>query len=541
MRASKISEILESLGRNLPGVFFYRFIRHMGGGLECDFISENIVNLTGHSAEEIIKNPSLLKSMVLPEYLDYIAENTENSFRHHTNFEIELECNSINDGIRWMKVLCIPEILGNGDVIWFGIQTDITHEKKITTSLSKSNHELRLLNNINDILTNVDDEQAVYDLICNCLVVKGEYKLAWIGHSPDENSNDQTVKHISAFGAIEYLQTIKIDLLDPKMRLGPTGTVLLNGGKFITNDASQNIHFKPWLEAAQKFDIRSSIVLELDIYKRKRSVLNIYSSLVNAFDDNEVSILERMAKSISTAVKNIHIEIEKQKAQAQLNTSEANLKSIFDHTEVGYVLLDLNYTTISFNQALQNIFKFQNQNELKNGEHFLKNIGGEKSDHYSKIFTEVINNNTTIKYETKYLINNEEYYYYNVVVPVKSGDSIIGICLSKVDITNRKKEELLREKVTDELMQRNRDLEQFAYIISHNLRAPVANILGLNLLLNDHPNENDKNLIINKISGPKYLQYNDTYLNTVWAPLQVLNLENQFNIVALTNGRVKLD
>ena len=44
------------------------------------------------------------------------------------------------------------------------------------------------------------------------------------------------------------------------------------------------------------------------------------------------------------------------------------------------------------------------------------------------------------------------------------------------------------------------------------------------------------NLIINKVSGTKYLQYNDTYLNTVWAPLQALKLENQFNIVALTNG-----
>ena len=44
------------------------------------------------------------------------------------------------------------------------------------------------------------------------------------------------------------------------------------------------------------------------------------------------------------------------------------------------------------------------------------------------------------------------------------------------------------------------------------------------------------NLIINKVSGNKYLQYNDSYLNTVWAPLKVLNLENQFDIVVFTKG-----
>lgn len=44
------------------------------------------------------------------------------------------------------------------------------------------------------------------------------------------------------------------------------------------------------------------------------------------------------------------------------------------------------------------------------------------------------------------------------------------------------------------------------------------------------------NITINKISGEKYLQYNSTYLNSVWAPLEKLNLEKQFNIVALVNG-----
>jgi small subunit ribosomal protein S9 len=44
------------------------------------------------------------------------------------------------------------------------------------------------------------------------------------------------------------------------------------------------------------------------------------------------------------------------------------------------------------------------------------------------------------------------------------------------------------------------------------------------------------NLTINKVSGNKYLQYNDSYLNRVWAPLEKLNLEKQFDIIALVKG-----
>lgn len=44
------------------------------------------------------------------------------------------------------------------------------------------------------------------------------------------------------------------------------------------------------------------------------------------------------------------------------------------------------------------------------------------------------------------------------------------------------------------------------------------------------------NIIINKVAGDKYLQYNDTYLNTVWAPLEKLSLDKQFDIVAVVTG-----
>ena len=44
------------------------------------------------------------------------------------------------------------------------------------------------------------------------------------------------------------------------------------------------------------------------------------------------------------------------------------------------------------------------------------------------------------------------------------------------------------------------------------------------------------NLIINKVSGEKYLQYSTTYLNKIWDPLKKLNLENQFDITVLVRG-----
>jgi small subunit ribosomal protein S9 len=44
------------------------------------------------------------------------------------------------------------------------------------------------------------------------------------------------------------------------------------------------------------------------------------------------------------------------------------------------------------------------------------------------------------------------------------------------------------------------------------------------------------NLIINKVPGDKYLQYNDSYLNLVWSPLEKLSLEKNFDVIALVRG-----
>jgi small subunit ribosomal protein S9 len=44
------------------------------------------------------------------------------------------------------------------------------------------------------------------------------------------------------------------------------------------------------------------------------------------------------------------------------------------------------------------------------------------------------------------------------------------------------------------------------------------------------------NITINKVNGEQYLQYNDTYLKAIFAPLEKVTLEKQFDIVANVNG-----
>jgi PAS domain S-box-containing protein len=51
------------------------------------------------------------------------------------------------------------------------------------------------------------------------------------------------------------------------------------------------------------------------------------------------------------------------------------------------------------------------------------------------------------------------------------------------DITAEKLFAIERDKITSDLIRQNKNLEQFAYIVSHNLRAPLANITGLSRII----------------------------------------------------------
>lgn len=61
-------------------------------------------------------------------------------------------------------------------------------------------------------------------------------------------------------------------------------------------------------------------------------------------------------------------------------------------------------------------------------------------------------------------------------IPLEENGQVVGVHMVARDITEKVKSQ-------EEIFVQNRDLQQFTYIVSHNLRAPLANALGLVELL----------------------------------------------------------
>lgn len=92
-----------------------------------------------------------------------------------------------------------------------------------------------------------------------------------------------------------------------------------------------------------------------------------------------------------------------------------------------------------------------------------------------------------------YTKSKEEYWVRFSMIPIFNNEGVISHWISiQRDITDEKKLETEKEHLIRELTQNNKDLKQFSYITSHNLRAPLSNLIGLLNLIEDIPIENEE-------------------------------------------------
>lgn len=120
---------------------------------------------------------------------------------------------------------------------------------------------------------------------------------------------------------------------------------------------------------------------------------------------------------------------------------------------------------------------------------------GPKSDseELKKLLRAIKNEEECLIETITYTKQKEEYWVRFSMIPIFNNEGIISHWISiQRDITDEKKLETEKEHLIRELTQNNKDLKQFSYITSHNLRAPLSNLIGLLNLIEDIPIENEE-------------------------------------------------
>lgn len=118
-----------------------------------------------------------------------------------------------------------------------------------------------------------------------------------------------------------------------------------------------------------------------------------------------------------------------------------------------------------------------------------------------------------------------KYILHSAVPMLDSHKNIVGAVVVNQDITNMKQTEIDLQKTNDELEQANEEVKRFAYIVSHDLRAPLINLKGFSDMLRTSVNQIDKlsETIVTCLDEPQRKVYNDAIHERIPTALRFIN------------------
>jgi PAS domain S-box-containing protein len=188
-----------------------------------------------------------------------------------------------------------------------------------------------------------------------------------------------------------------------------------------------------------------------------------------------------------------------------LEKQKALLVSIVENSNDGIITINSEHKIITWNEGARRIFGYSFDEVVGKNINIL--IPPDKANEVKKLSTKIFKSGETHVKETVRLHKNGKSVPVSVSLsPVKDADgNIVGV--SKI-VRNIAKQKAAKKKIT-QLNQQKQDLEQklvyhkqledFAYICSHNLRSPVGNLNSLFLMYDKQTDEAMRETIISKL------------------------------------------
>jgi PAS domain S-box-containing protein len=350
--------------------------------------------------------------------------------------------------------------------------------KEIEAKLIKANHLYSFISNINRTISKVKTEKYLFNQACKIAVQKGDFKMAWVGILDEETD---FVKLVSSYGVSIKLKRI---LQDKNYTQNSTTQPLLNGIDYqVINNISEKKDIA-WPNHNYKVGLNSAIKLAIKKKNKTIGYLYIYSKEYNFFDKAEITMLLEAANDISFCLDNIELAKQHELAESTIMQSEQRFRLLTEKSADMVTISTKKGEILYASSSVTKILGYSNNEIIQT------KLSGIINPDDLKVF--LFKRRKLLKIEgasftneCRLLHKNRNWVWCEVMVTnYLLEPSIKGIVTNFRDISVRKIAELDKTKVTQHLIQRNRDLEQFTFIVSHNLRGPVVNILGISNILN---------------------------------------------------------
>ncbi|MEH2165634.1 MAG: EAL domain-containing protein [Nostoc sp.] len=130
--------MLRRIGDNLPNGAIYKVIRELDGSDRFSYISAGIEKLMEVTAEDALKDSSLLYRQLIPEDVPLLLAAVDESQQNLSVFDIQLRIQTPSARLKWLHFRSTPCQLQDGRVVWDGLVVDISNLKCAEETLRKS-------------------------------------------------------------------------------------------------------------------------------------------------------------------------------------------------------------------------------------------------------------------------------------------------------------------------------------------------------------------------------------------------------------------
>jgi len=206
---------------------------------------------------------------------------------------------------------------------------DISEQQRQLSQIERLTRHYRVLSSINQLITHVADEAALYAGVCRIAVDEGQMAMAWIG-SLDSDSGD--LVPLAAHGeGCSYVDEIRVSIrAEIPHGQGPGGRALREGQVAVCNDFLHDVTTGAWHQQASEYGWASCIAIPLRHAGKSIGLLSLYARSPGIFDKGLVKLHQKLGKDISFALDSIASERERDAYRQELMTTRDSLVHIIE-------------------------------------------------------------------------------------------------------------------------------------------------------------------------------------------------------------------